>query len=364
MLAALRREQPDRVPVFLFLNPYGDRWYTQDPSYASVLAACEALEDVVYDWPFPSGFFHTAAELTTERRDQGSGVTEHVIHTPRGPITKVTAPSWRGGGAVKRWISTPEDARRVLSVPYEPSRPDLGPFLQERERLRGRAVARMGFQDPICMAGLVDEEALAVWTIEERALLRELLDTCFQRIRDELRHCLEGGLGPIFHFSGPEYALPPLMSPRDFEEFVVAYDTPLVELIHSYPDRYVIIHSHGRVSRFLERFAAIGMDGLNVLEPPPIGDTRLADAKRRIGDRVCLIGNVQYDDLARGSKEKIERLVREAIRDGAPGGGFILCPCASPYERPLPAKAAENLIHFLRMGRKWGERVPFLRNPA
>ena len=354
VLSALRCEQPDRVPVFLFLDPYGEKWYTRDPSYAEVLEACKELEDVVCDWGMPSGFFHSTVELSTDKNEMPDGVIEHVIHTPRGPISQHVAPNWRGGGAVKRWIVTPEDARRVLSIPYEPSCPDLAPFIRQRDRLRGRAVAQAGFPDPICSAGMIAEETLAIWTIEERDLLRELLDVCFDRICDEVRYCLEGGMGPIFHFSGPEYALPPLMSPRDFEEFVVKYDTRLVELIHSYPNRYVIIHSHGRVSRFLERFAAIGMDGLNVLEPPPIGDTNLADAKRRIGDRVCLIGNVQYDDLARGSKDQIERLVREAIRDGAPRGGFILCPCASPYERPLPTKAAENLVHYLRMGRKWG----------
>ncbi|KPK84066.1 MAG: hypothetical protein AMJ81_06660, partial [Phycisphaerae bacterium SM23_33] len=139
-----------------------------------------------------------------------------------------------------------------------------------------------------------------------------------------------------------------------FEEFVVAYDARLVELIHSYPDTYVIVHSHGRVSRFLERFAAVGMDGLNVLEPPPMGDTVLAEAKRRVGDKYCLIGNIQYDDLARGSRQEVERLVMEAIRQGGPGGGFILSPCASPYERPLPARAGENLIHYLVMGRQHG----------
>ena len=91
-----------------------------------------------------------------------------------------------------------------------------------------------------------------------------------------------------------------------------------------------------------------------MLEPPPLGDTILSDAKRRIGDRVCLIGNIQYDDLARGTEESIERLVAEAIEQGAPGGGFILSPCASPYEQPLPPQAARNLVHYLKMAEKYG----------
>ena len=181
-----------------------------------------------------------------------------------------------------------------------------------------------------------------------------MLDELAGRIRAMLMRDLDGDVGPIFYFNGPEYALPPLMSPRDFDEFVVAYDAPLVELIHGYPGRYVIVHSHGRVSGFLDAFDEIGMDGLNCLEPPPIGDVILSEAKQRVGDRYCLIGNIQYDDIARGSRESIERLVAEAIRAGAPGGGFILLPCASPYERPLPPRASENMIQYLKMGRKYG----------
>jgi len=355
VLTALRCEQPDRVPIFIYLNPYVESWHTKDPSYADLLQACEQYADVIYAWGFPSGFFHTAAEVEVESRELPDGSTEHVRHTPAGPITSITKSGWRGAGTTKRWIAEPEDAERVLSIPYVPQRPDLTPFLETRERLKHRCVSQVTFPDPICIAGLIDEIALATWTIEHRDLIRRMLDTACERILDELRYCLDNDVGPVYYFNGPEYALPPLMSPADFEEFVVEYDTKLIERVHSYPGRYVIVHSHGRVGSFLERFAAIGMDGLNVLEPPPIGDTIMSDAKRRIGDRVCLIGNIQYDDLARGTEGDVERLVAEAIRQGATGGGFILSPCASPYERPLPAKASRNLIHYLRMGRKYGQ---------
>ena len=354
VLTALRCEQPDRVPVFIYLNPYVESWHTQDPSYADLLRACEQYADVIYDWGFPSGFFHTVAEMQIESRQLPDGTTEHIRHTPAGPLTCLTRPNWRGADTIKRWIAEPQDAERLLSIPYVPPHPDLTPVFETRERLKDKCVPQVTFADPICIAGMVDESAMAVWTIEHRDLIKNMLDAALERILDEVKYCLDAGLGPVYYFNGPEYALPPLMSPRDFEEFVVEYDRKLVELVHSYPGKYVIIHSHGRVSKFLERFAAIGMDGLNVLEPPPIGDTILSDAKARIGDRVCLIGNVQYDDLARGTPEHIERLVDDAIREGGARGGFILSPCASPYERPLPAKASRNLIHYLQMGRKHG----------
>lgn len=356
IITALRRETPDRVPVFLYLNPYVDHaWYSREPSYAEVLQACRELADVIYDWAFPQGLFFTAAEIPTERRELGGGLTETRWHTPAGPLTTVKRDDWRGGGLVRRWIHSAADLERALSVPYVPPRTDLAPFLAEKKRLGDRVVAQVTFADPICAADWIDEAALAVMTIEERPLLKRFLDVMFDRVRDALRHCLAAGVGPVYYFNGPEYALPPLMSPDDFEEFVVAYDRQLIGLVHQTPGMFTIIHSHGRVSRFLERFAAIGTDGLNVLEPPPLGDVELADAKRRVGDRMCLIGNLQYDDLTRRAPEEVERMVRDTLRQGAPGGGFILSPCAFPYEPKLTQRTAVNLVRYLQAARRWGE---------
>ena len=231
VLAALRREQTDHVPVFLYLNPYVDTdWYSRDPSYADVLQACRRYADVIYDWGFPSGFFHTAAPLKQESRPLADGVTEHIVHTPAGPLSSRTRADWRGGGTVKRWLCEPCDVERLLSLPYVPLRPDLAAVQQARAAASGKWVVQLTFEDPICTAGLIDEMALPLWTIEHRGMLKALLDVAFERILDELRYCLENGAGPIYYFNGPEYALPPLMSPQDFEEFVVAYDRKLVEL--------------------------------------------------------------------------------------------------------------------------------------
>jgi hypothetical protein len=355
VVTALRRGQPDRVPIFLYLNPYSDTPRTEsDPSYAGVLKACEEYEDVVYDWAFPQGLFYTAARIDTERRHRDDGGLETVLRTPDGPLTTIERANWRGGGQIKRPLCGPEDLERALSVPYTPSRPDLRPFFAEKTRLAGKAVAQVTFSDPICSADWIDESALALMTVEERPLLKRFLDAMFIRVADALQYCLDNGVGPLYYFNGPEYALPPLMSPADFEEFVVEYDRRLIRLVHQAGDCVTIVHSHGRVNRFLERFAATGTDGLNVLEPPPLGDVVLADAKRRVGDAMCLIGNIQYDDLARGDPDGVEKLVQEAIRQGSPGGGFILSPCASPYEPKLTARAAENFIRYLQAADRWG----------
>ena len=80
----------------------------------------------------------------------------------------------------------------------------------------------------------------------------------------------------------------------------------------------------------------------------------MADAKRRVGRKVCLIGSVQYDDFARLTPDEMAILVRRQIDDAAPGGGMILAPTAGPYAARLSERQQENTIRFIQAGRQWG----------
>ena len=68
---------------------------------------------------------------------------------------------------------------------------------------------------------------------------------------------------------------------------------------------------------------------------------------------MCLIGNVQIGDVINGEPAEVDARVREAVRAGAPGGGFILSITASPYEDELSALTLENYRRFVRSGRKY-----------
>ena len=190
VLTALRLEQPDRVPIFVYLNPYTKNGYSEAPSYAKVMETCEEYADVIYDW-YPGSLFQTAAPVQKEDRMLEDGRKEYIIHTPGGPITS---------GTTKRLISTVEDAEKMLSIPYVPCRPnDLPDFIRIRDQLKNKTIAQITFNDPLCeIAGNTDEEVLAVWTIEQRDLLRHMLDVMLERQLNHIRWYLDNGVGPIY----------------------------------------------------------------------------------------------------------------------------------------------------------------------
>jgi uroporphyrinogen-III decarboxylase len=164
----------------------------------------------------------------------------------------------------------------------------------------------------------------------------------------------EAGLEPAFAWVGPELCIPPLMSPKDFEDFVSRFDKPLIDLIHE-RGGHAWVHCHGKMGPVLERFVEMGVDVLNPMEPPPMGDLTLEEAFARVGDRMALEGNIETHELMSASKERIRDLVREAIEAGS-GRRFILCPSSGYMECPEPdARLIENLLTFIEEGVRCAE---------
>jgi uroporphyrinogen-III decarboxylase len=57
------------------------------------------------------------------------------------------------------------------------------------------------------------------------------------------------------------------------------------------------------------------------------GDANLKEAKKRIGDRVCMIGGFgQFHFFTDCTPEDTRKEVRRCFEEAGEGGGYILCP--------------------------------------
>jgi hypothetical protein len=77
------------------------------------------------------------------------------------------------------------------------------------------------------------------------------------------------------------------MSPQLFDELVVRYDTPLMELAKR-RGRFVAVHCHGRIRHALQRFREMGVDQTDPVEQPPDGEVTLAEARAISEGRITL----------------------------------------------------------------------------
>jgi uroporphyrinogen decarboxylase len=112
----------------------------------------------------------------------------------------------------------------------------------------------------------------------------------------------------------------PFLSPLQFSEFVAPY---LARLIQGYRKLgfYVIKHTDGNIMPILDQLVEANPHALHSLDPQAGVD--IAEVKRRCGDRLCLIGNVNCGLLDSGSERNVIESTRYALQHGMPGGGYI-----------------------------------------
>ncbi|NPV66049.1 MAG: hypothetical protein HPY64_02750 [Anaerolineae bacterium] len=127
------------------------------------------------------------------------------------------------------------------------------------------------------------------------------------------------------------------ISPEMYRQFVVPAERKVVDGIHArYPDLPVYTHTCGKLNDRLELMLETHTQGVDTLDPPPLGNTTLADAKRRIGDRLFIKGNMNAVEILTDDREQMFQRAREAVEIGKPGGGYILSTACSvaPHVEP------------------------------
>ena len=85
---------------------------------------------------------------------------------------------------------------------------------------------------------------------------------------------------------------------------------------------YSILHTDGDITPCLEEIADTGIDAVQAIDP--IAGMDIRQARRIVGNRLCLCGNVDCGLLQFGPAEKIYQATRALLRDLGPQGAFVL----------------------------------------
>lgn len=364
LLATLHGEQPDRIPIFTHIpfvaTPHGfkpgpihgfdepDPWREQDPAYWRLVRRLETECDNFYFWRPPcmdsDQLFVPPALTETLPPIDRDGATEttqvfrwarHELRA-RSAVKRGTGHSWQ----IEHWCKTPEDARILLDAPWSGYSPALDDLPQLERDLGDKGVMWITIPSPIlAVIRLFDPTEALLYLRTDRDVFDELMVRAAARIRANLEALLDLGVGPIIRFGGAEHATPPLMSPRDFDELVVAYDTPLMELCKK-RGRMVAVHCHGHLRHALQRFVEMGVDQTDPCEALPDGDLTLAEARAIAGDQITLTGNIQMRELYSESTSTIRRRVRQIIDEAGPRR-LVITTTGTPLET-IPPHVEDN----------------------
>jgi uroporphyrinogen decarboxylase len=144
----------------------------------------------------------------------------------------------------------------------------------------------------------------------------------------------------------------PFLSRRMYERFVVPYERRVNEAIKA-AGGVVYTHTCGRIADRLDLLEQTGTMGIDTLDPPPLGNCDLATAKREVGSRMFLKGNLNSVALLRYKTEaEVRDDVRRTLLTGKPGAGYILstacsvAPRVEPWKLEMMAPIADELGRY------------------
>ncbi len=260
--------------------------------------------------------------------------------------------------ALEYLLEDVDDVKAYLQLPDEvfAYKYSVDAMRAEDEALGDAGIVMVNMADPIChVAPLFSLADYTVFALTEPALFHRLLEKHARHVYEMTEQVARQFPGHLWRVVGSEYASEPFLPPRLYEEYVVRYTQPVVELIQRYGG-YARIHSHGRLKNILPYIVGMGTDGLDPVEPPPQGDMALIDVRRGYGDQMVLFGNIEASELETLTPPQFERRVAQALREGTAGSGrgYVLMPSACPYGRRISADVLANYETMVRLVKAYG----------
>ncbi len=368
LLAALERRRPDRLPVTTH--------HVMDSYLADSLGGISridffkryGLDPILWTVPHrpdpaageytdpdqgPPGFLESTRVSSDNWRVLSQPIpnpdyltTRYRFVTPRGELTMVLQDDGKSAWVSEHLIKNKSDIELIARFATAPkcdvdevNRQAAG--LGESGIVRGHICCADVFgqpgvwQDACCLAGT---QELIMETFDDPKWVHELLDILLLR-KLTFARSLAGAAYDLLELGGGS-ASSTVISPEIFEEYVAPCDSRIIEAAHEAGQR-IVYHICGGIMPLLEQIVAMGPDAVETFTPPAMGaDTDLAEAKRRIGDKVCMIGGFDQGHFFTGCTPEETRA--EALRcfeQAGEGGGYILAPSDHFFA------ADDNLMH-------------------
>lgn len=326
VITALKREEPDRVPHFEWLVDRKVRealcpGCTSAPSFADYMGHDAVIADLdFHKQPCGEGRWLSEWGYITQDTDEEHGI-------------EVDFP-----------IRTLEDFDR-----YQP--PDI--YLPDRYRSIEKTIQNYPnkavivhlndvFSLPRYWMGM---ENLLMGIVENPELVRNLINLSVQLNLEMAKEVAARGIKIIY--TGDDYAgnHGPLMSPRHFRDL---FFPGLRRVVQGFKELglFVIKHTDGNIWSIMDLIVESGIDCLDPIDP--LAGMDLAEVKAKYGDRIAIKGNVDCAELLTfGTPDQVRKATQDAIRQGAPGGGFILSSSNSIHSSVKPENY-QAMLHTLQ----------------
>jgi uroporphyrinogen decarboxylase len=195
---------------------------------------------------------------------------------------------------------------------------------------------------------LMGMQELLMAIVIEPELVKALIDMSVMINLELAKEVAARGVKIIYTGDDYAYNKGPLMSPKHFREF---FYPGLKRVIQGFKELglYVIKHSDGNLWPIIDMIIDSGIDCLDPIDPQ--GGMDLSEVKAKYGNHVALKGNVDCAHLLSfGTTDEVVKATRFALKQGMPGGGFILSSSNSIHSAVKPENYAAMLSTLKEYG--------------
>jgi len=317
MKAALDRKEPDRVPIM--------EWAIAPNVMDGIHPGCDNELDFADLMDLDGVNIRRWPNLEDADPETGSYVNEW------GVVMQRTAESYAP-------VGPPITSRETLES-YVPPDPDdegnTAPIKEAMERFKGEKFitfhTRADFMTACEVHGM--SELLMDFAVDPdmaHAVLKVVNDANCARVRV----AADLGVDAITIADDWAFNTGPFMSPEHFREFVLPYFKKMIATCKE-GGVYAIKHCDGNVWSLMDMTVDAGIDAFNPIEPA--AGMNMADMKRKYGDRICLMGNIDCGhSLSHAPVAQVVGEVKHAIRDGGVGGGLVVMSSNSIHSSVRP----------------------------
>jgi uroporphyrinogen-III decarboxylase len=345
LLTTLRGGVADRVPVALFVQEeYLAYYYPQKAKVDRVIDATELANELDFDLMAK----HRALELPHWfRRSRpgwelrhASGMADGIerrrleIITPKRTFVKEEARPYTGAGSAGATFAQTKPllaGREGIESFFEALPPLNDDDRREiREIVAGwkKVIGDRGVLAPWGFAGvfnfaaeLIGMDNLYVAPYEDEEQYRFLMERVTEAMCAYNPALVEAGcdcVGVQGHMAGGMTT-----GPDFFRQFVQEYEKRMLDAIHA-AGGFSVYHNCGFARSLYSNYRELGMTVWETVSEPPRGDNRLAEAKAVLGDKICLLGNLdQVEFLKRATPQEVAARAREIVAVGKPSGRYI-----------------------------------------
>ncbi len=340
----MRRQPVDQVPVAPYMGNHGAR--VAGVPLGKYCRSGRVMAEAQFQAWREYGQDAVVAQSDNYYIAEGFGVeVEHyedatpTLRTPAvrelGDIERLRVPDPRKDGRMPVYLEAIRRLAEMTRGEVAVRAPGTGPF--------SLAAHLMGPEDFLLELAMADRDPGGKG---ERSLVR-LLELTTDALIAFATACIEAGAHLVQ--AGDSLASLDMISPTAYRKWALPAERRFFTTINPLAERHgvaTLLHICGNMTSVLESMADTGAHILELDHK-----VSLRAAKERVGDRVCLMGNLDPVELLwRGTPEAVGCEAQRAIADAGLGGGFIL---GSGCEVPVAAPK-ENIRVMIEIARRGG----------